>query len=360
MPGPDPIDPCPVDPDPIDPYRVEPEPIETRPSPHPVDLRALLATAVVFALPMAIDSAASPPARVSCCAGLPVGPSSHRSAITTMPTACRGCGRRLIRSGALAARGSPGRGEPIVPVVTAERAWRPGPGSGCRTAKVKVADPRVRSGRRRRPVAAVREALGPRADPGRRQRGVDRATGGAGDRDPGRGGRWAGIRRAAMPILARTRPGRGLVPATHRRRRVDPAGDRPGQGRAGRCRGHRDHQGRTARRGAGCAADRRWVPACRWSSRQRWTVRWAWPRGSHWPPRCRELPYACGLGTAGLLSADVTSATLTPVAGVLPVRRNAPDPDRLATVAAEPAANGYWLARLDRVAALLDADADRR
>ena len=48
------------------------------------------------------------------------------------------------------------------------------------------------------------------------------------------------------------------------------------------------------------------------------------------------------------------------LAGVLPVRRNAPDPDRLATVAAEPAANGYWLARLDRVAALLDADADRR
>jgi O-succinylbenzoate synthase len=39
-----------------------------------------------------------------------------------------------------------------------------------------------------------------------------------------------------------------------------------------------------------------------------------------------ELPYACGLGTATLLEADVVADPLVPVRGVLAVRRPVPDP----------------------------------
>lgn len=43
-----------------------------------------------------------------------------------------------------------------------------------------------------------------------------------------------------------------------------------------------------------------------------------------------ELPYACGLGTAVLLAADVVADPLVPVAGFLDVRRPEPDPGLLA------------------------------
>lgn len=43
-----------------------------------------------------------------------------------------------------------------------------------------------------------------------------------------------------------------------------------------------------------------------------------------------ELPFACGLGTAGLLAADVVSEPLLPVEGVLALRRPVPDPGLLA------------------------------
>jgi O-succinylbenzoate synthase len=65
-----------------------------------------------------------------------------------------------------------------------------------------------------------------------------------------------------------------------------------------------------------------------------------------------DLPYACGLGTAGLLAADVTAAPLLPVYGAVPVRPV--DPDRLDAVAAPPDRRDWWLARLRRCAALLD------
>jgi o-succinylbenzoate synthase len=38
-----------------------------------------------------------------------------------------------------------------------------------------------------------------------------------------------------------------------------------------------------------------------------------------------ELPYACGLGTATLLAGDIVADPLTPVGGALPVRRPVPD-----------------------------------
>ena len=47
-----------------------------------------------------------------------------------------------------------------------------------------------------------------------------------------------------------------------------------------------------------------------------------------------DLPYACGLGTASLLAADVVVDPLVPVEGMLDVRRPVPDPDLLAAYGA--------------------------
>jgi o-succinylbenzoate synthase len=60
-----------------------------------------------------------------------------------------------------------------------------------------------------------------------------------------------------------------------------------------------------------------------------------------------ELPFACGLATAALLGGDVTREPLLPVAGVLPVRPVTPD--RLAEVAAAPDVDARWRARLNAV-----------
>ncbi|MHB1594624.1 MAG: o-succinylbenzoate synthase [Streptosporangiaceae bacterium] len=55
-----------------------------------------------------------------------------------------------------------------------------------------------------------------------------------------------------------------------------------------------------------------------------------------------ELDHDCGLATMSLLTADVTSDPLTPVDGALPVRPAEVDPERLAAVEADP---GPWRAR---------------
>jgi O-succinylbenzoate synthase len=60
-----------------------------------------------------------------------------------------------------------------------------------------------------------------------------------------------------------------------------------------------------------------------------------------------ELPFACGLATVALLDGDVTSQPLLPVDGALPVRTVTPD--RLAEVAAGPEVEARWRARLDAV-----------
>jgi O-succinylbenzoate synthase len=60
-----------------------------------------------------------------------------------------------------------------------------------------------------------------------------------------------------------------------------------------------------------------------------------------------ELPFACGLATVALFTDDVTSSPLVPVDGALPVLR--PDPDRLAAVAADAGTDARWRARLDAV-----------
>ena len=62
-----------------------------------------------------------------------------------------------------------------------------------------------------------------------------------------------------------------------------------------------------------------------------------------------ELPFACGLATVALFTDDVASAPLLPVDGALPVTR--PDPDRLAAVAADAETDARWRARMARVSA---------
>ena len=66
-----------------------------------------------------------------------------------------------------------------------------------------------------------------------------------------------------------------------------------------------------------------------------------------------ELPYACGLATAGLLADDVTRRSLLPVDGVLRVGAVTPDADRLRVLAAPADRRDWWLARLARCHALL-------
>jgi o-succinylbenzoate synthase len=66
-----------------------------------------------------------------------------------------------------------------------------------------------------------------------------------------------------------------------------------------------------------------------------------------------ELPFACGLGTVALFTADVCSVPLLPVAGELPV--GAPVPDRLEEVRADPGTDRRWR---DRLAAVLASAAE--
>jgi len=68
-----------------------------------------------------------------------------------------------------------------------------------------------------------------------------------------------------------------------------------------------------------------------------------------------ELDVDCGLGTASLLAADVTSEPLRPEGGMLPVRRVVPDAALLDAHAATPERRDWWLARLERCHAVLQA-----
>ncbi len=59
-----------------------------------------------------------------------------------------------------------------------------------------------------------------------------------------------------------------------------------------------------------------------------------------------ELPYACGLATVQLLTDDVATEPMLPVAGSLPVVRPEVDQARLDAVAAAPDRQAHWAARL--------------
>jgi o-succinylbenzoate synthase len=63
-----------------------------------------------------------------------------------------------------------------------------------------------------------------------------------------------------------------------------------------------------------------------------------------------ELPYACGLATVQLLEGDVVADSLLPIDGFLPVRRVAPDAAKVDVVRADVAAEERWRERLRAVA----------
>jgi len=66
-----------------------------------------------------------------------------------------------------------------------------------------------------------------------------------------------------------------------------------------------------------------------------------------------ELNYDCGLGTAALLGADVTDEPLVPVGGAIPVRCVVPDVALLDRYTASSERRDWWLARLTRCHAVL-------
>ena len=238
-----------------------------------------------------------------------------------------------------------------VPAVGPEQAHAIVAGSGCRTAKVKVAERGPAAAADLERVEAVRDALGPA---GRIR--VD-ANGG-----------WTWTRRARqLRALGRfgleyaEQPCATLAELAGLRRRVDVplaadesirrAEDPLDGARRGRRR-HRRAQGRAAGRGA----RPRWQIAADCglpvvvSSAVESSVGLA--AGVALAAALPELPYACGLGTMSLLAGDVTAEPLAPVDGALPVRAAAPDPARLAAFETDPAP---WRARISAAARFLGA-----
>jgi O-succinylbenzoate synthase len=64
-----------------------------------------------------------------------------------------------------------------------------------------------------------------------------------------------------------------------------------------------------------------------------------------------ELPYACGLATAQLFTADLATDPFLPVDGALQVRRPEPDPALLAAAEAPADLAARWRARVAAVGA---------
>src|SRR3954452_7299401 len=62
-----------------------------------------------------------------------------------------------------------------------------------------------------------------------------------------------------------------------------------------------------------------------------------------------ELPYACGLATVSMFTSELVAEPLLPVDGYLPVKRLAPDPVRLEAARADADRTAVWEERLRRV-----------
>ena len=67
-----------------------------------------------------------------------------------------------------------------------------------------------------------------------------------------------------------------------------------------------------------------------------------------------DLPFDCGLATVSLFDHDITLEPLVPVAGAIPVRRVTPDAALLARFAADAERTEWWHARIARAYDLLD------
>lgn len=75
--------------------------------------------------------------------------------------------------------------------------------------------------------------------------------------------------------------------------------------------------------------------------------------GTHLAAAIPDLEYDCGLGTAALLAGDVTGEPLLPAGGDVPVRRVEPDGALLDRYAADAERRDWWLERLSRCRRLL-------
>jgi o-succinylbenzoate synthase len=237
-----------------------------------------------------------------------------------------------------------------VPVVGPEKAYDLVRASGCRTAKVKVADPRASLAEDCERVAAVRDALGPdgaiRVDANTAW-DVDTAVRAITDLDRAAGG----LEYAEQPC-----PTIDDLAAVRRRVSVRIAADESIR--------RAEDPLKVAVAGAADIAVLKVAPLggvrralevaeacglpCVVSSAVETSVGLA--AGLALAGALPELEFACGLGTISLLDGDVCADSLSPVDGYLPVLRRAPEPADAYPASAEVRA--AWDARLARVRAL--------
>src|SRR5690606_23208275 len=69
-------------------------------------------------------------------------------------------------------------------------------------------------------------------------------------------------------------------------------------------------------------------------------------QGAHLAASLPGLEHDCGLGTAALLTADITDAPLKPVDGHIDVRRVSPDAELLARHAVGDDRREWWIQRI--------------
>lgn len=239
-----------------------------------------------------------------------------------------------------------------VPAVDAERAHALVAASGCRTAKVKVAEPGQAEGEDEARVEAVRDALGPdglvRIDVNglwdvdtalRRLPVLDRAAGGleyveqpcaevtdlavVRRRQPVPVAADESIRRAADPYLVRD-----LEAADVAVLKVQPLGGVRACLRIAEDIGLPVVVSSALESSVGIAA------------------------GVALAAALPELTHACGLATVALLTDDVAEAPLLPVDGALPVTRPVVVPAALERLVAAPDRVAHWEARLAAIRAL--------
>ncbi|ANN14864.1 O-succinylbenzoate synthase [Amycolatopsis orientalis] len=240
-----------------------------------------------------------------------------------------------------------------VPVVSAKTAYDLVSASGCRTAKVKVADPRVSLAEDCARVEAVRAALGPsgaiRVDANtawdvdtavKAIRELDRAAGGLeyveqpcpSIEELAAVRRRVGVRIAADESIRRAEDPLKVAVAEAADVAVLKVAPLGGVRRALE------------------VAEACGLP-CVVSSAVETSVGLA--AGLALAGALPTLDFACGLGTMSLLTGDVCGSSLSPVDGRLPVPLQAPEPDLFGVHAAAPEVRAAWLDRFTRVRAHL-------
>jgi len=232
-----------------------------------------------------------------------------------------------------------------VPAVDAERAHAIVVASGCRTAKVKVAEPGQTPADDLARVEAVRDALGPG--------GAIRVDANAAWDVDTAAARIAELDRVGLEYVEQ--PCASLADLVALRRRIDVriAADEAVRRAADPLRVDLREacdvvvlkvQPLGGVRAALRVAEAHGLP-CVVSSALESSVGIA--AGVALAAALPDLPFACGLATVALFTDDVCGTSLLPVDGALPVTR--PQPDRLDAVAASPATEARWRARLTEV-----------